>query len=156
MKDPVSGQGIARTVRYVNNGYRLFFNSQHVMVQLNRGQRAWFDFLCEHMDLYNRVVVNSELKKIFGRFIQSVTSGTVSYSESSVSTYTKKLVELGLLLKTKTSNSYVVNPKYIFRGTESERMEYLTNLITDRVKYRLPIDKIIDVDIDTFFNRKTT
>lgn len=155
IEDPVTGQEVTKSVRFVKDGYKLFFNAQHLMVLLNKGQRAWFDYLCENMDQYNRILINAELKKSFGHFIQSITNCTVSYTESSLAAYTKKLVDVGLLLNSKVSTSYIVNPKYAYRGTESDRMDRMTLLIKERLKYGLSIDKLIDVDIDTFFNRNT-
>lgn len=89
-----------RQVAYVRNGCRYYFNAQHKLFQLTRGERAFYDFLCEHMDESNRVTVDLALRTAFGNFINRVTSTKSEFQPSSASKYLCVLMTVGLLLET--------------------------------------------------------
>ena len=121
-----------KTIDFVSSGYTLFFNAQHLLIQLSANERAYFDFLCEKMTAKNNyITVNIEMKEAFIDHIDKITSGANTPSLASVTRYTSKLAKLNLLILmgTKMSEFYSVNPKYVFKGAAKQRVIALRKLI---------------------------
>lgn len=149
-----AGKELSKTVVFVADACRLFYNAQHLLLQLERGERAWYDFLCEQMDSGNRVTVDKALRQQFTTFVANVTSSSTTYSESSVTQYTTKLARLGLILKEGGGNSgyYLVNPKYAFAGTEAARKSLLQILIEEKIYAGESIQHLINEPEGTFMS----
>lgn len=139
-------------MRFVKSGYKVFQNAQHLLVQLGRKERAFYDYLCEAMDNSNLVQIDKSLKDSFRTFCKSVTAGTFDVAESSLATYTNNLLKLGLLLDWGPGGQglYIVNPKYVFKGSEKHREKYLGSLIAIRITSGRPVDKLLDISLDQF------
>lgn len=122
-------------LQFVNSGVTLFFNAQHILVKLHPNERAFFDYLCERMNISNNAVrIDSKLKDDFKSHIGKITSNKVNPSTKSITRYVKKLVGLGLIILngSKLSEAYIVNPKYVFKGTLKQRKDSLKSTIEDR------------------------
>lgn len=141
-----------RTIQFVNEGTRFFFNQQHLLLELERGERALYDFLAETMDSENNFYLNSDLRSDFKNRISTVTSKKRTYSKYSVDQYLVTLVTLGLVLKTIRKGLYTINPRYAFNGTETIRKSLLKKMIETRMVQKLPIDKLIDTPLDYFLS----
>lgn len=129
-----------KTINFVKQGCKLFFNAQHLLLQLNSGERAFYDFLQEKMvNKNNTITINAALKNDFIAHIAKITSNKTIYKLQSLSKYTKKLEGLGLIISMSSSNSgfFSVNPKYAFKGTEKQREATLKSLIESRNKQGL-------------------
>jgi hypothetical protein len=150
LNDPQTQKKIHRRVSYVSHGCKYYFNAQYQFLQLNRSERAFFDYLVERMDHGNRITIDNELRTAFGDFICRVTSKKKEYQPGSASKHISKLVSTGLLLQTTRNTLYIINPKYVFNGTETIRKQVIKNLVEHRVEQKLPIDSLINVPIDTF------
>lgn len=152
------GRVVKKSVSFITNGCKYYFNAQHHFLKLQRGERAFFDFLCEKMDSGNRVTVDSALKDEFIAFIRTVTSETVSYKASSLAQYTQKLKELGLIISegSGTGGYYIVNPKYAYGGTESSRIALLKRLIETRIQSNKSIQALIDRPEADFFSLESS
>ncbi|RPD51413.1 hypothetical protein [Paracnuella aquatica] len=142
------GKRIARTVLFVQSGVTYYHNAQHLLLELERGQRALYDFLCEWMDATNTFVFDEELKAAFIAFVSTVTSAKRAYSKGTAAQHLGLLVDLGLVLRTDKLNFYCVNPKYAYKGSEIQRKALLKKLIERRVSSSLSIDKLVDVPVD--------
>jgi len=149
---PTTHQRTKRKVGFVNGGCRHYFNAQHKFLQLSKGERAFYDFLCERMDDNNIIAIDNGLRVAFGDFINRVTSTKNSFEPSSAAKYIGKLVKVGLLLKTTRNTLYIVNPKHSFSGTEKRRLQVLKDLIEHRLQQKLPIDALIDVPLYVFID----
>lgn len=130
-----AGKQIRKTVDFVADHCRHFHNAQHLLLQLERGERAFYDYLCEHMDAGNLITIDRNLRKDFVEFVERVSSKKITYSEASVTQYTLKLNSLGLILREEEGNSgfYMVNPKYVFSGTETVRKSVLKETIEAKI-----------------------
>jgi hypothetical protein len=150
-----TGKLETKKVSFVKSGWKTYFNAQHLFVQLERGERALFDFLCEHMDSQNRVAIDKDLKLQFRDFLKRITIGHLTYSETSVNTYVHTLARIGLIISAGSKNSgvYFVNPKYVFQGSETDRAACLKSLIEHRILLGRSIEHLINVPVDRFFGR---
>lgn len=122
-------------LQFVNSGITLFFNAQHILVQLHPNERAFFDYLCERMNTTNNSIrIDSKLKDDFKSHIGKITTNKINPSIKSITRYVKKIVTLGLIILngSKLSEAYIVNPKYVFKGTNKQRIELLSSLIESR------------------------
>lgn len=153
-----SGQLIEKKVEFVKEGCKYFFNVQHQLLQLERGERAFYDFLCERMDTKNRVMINMTLRDNFSEFIMRITSKKLRYTPGSISSYIKTLLELGLLIRQGPKNSgyYIVNPKYAFAGPENARVNLLRALIANGVATGSDISALVPVPQDVFLKDAVT
>lgn len=126
----VNISGIPTTLKYVAQGCNLFFNAQHLLLQLNSMERTFYDFTLEQMDTTNNgLCIDSSFRTKFCDFVNKITSGQKTISETLPHNALKKLVRLGLLIKTSKKSIYIVNPKYAFKSTKAKRIELLKELI---------------------------
>lgn len=135
-------------LKFVNSGVTLFFNAQHLLIQLHPHERSFYDYLCEKMKQSdNSVKLDTTLKEDFIQNISKITSNKSNPSLKSVTKYQKRLVSLGLLILqgNKLSDLYYVNPKYVFKGTQNQRTTSLTNLIESRDKLGLPNNMLLNL-----------
>jgi len=62
------------------------------------------------------------------------------------------LKTLGLILPTDSKARYVVNPKYVFKGSAFQRKRFLKQLIENRITAKLPIAALVDEPEDAFLS----
>src|SRR5947209_8057304 len=75
-------------VRFVQEGCYLYFNAQHVLLQLSPIMRSFLDFLCEKMRAdTNTLEINKELKEGFVEHIKSITNNRKAPSVNSLNMY---------------------------------------------------------------------
>lgn len=96
-------------------GYTTFYNCRHLLIQLDGKARVILDMICERMDENNMIQIDSMVHQEMCDHIEYVTkqSNWISYS-----VFRKKLTLLRkteLLVETRVSDLYIVNPKY-FEG----------------------------------------
>lgn len=136
-----------KSIPFVKDGYTLFFNAQHLLIELTANERALYDYLCEQMiSRDNSLTVDTKMKQAFITHITEVTIGKHSPSSKSVTGYVNKLAALGLLILTgsKKSELYCVNPKYAFKGSAAKRIALLKRLIEERNKNGLTISMLLN------------
>lgn len=146
---------IQKTITVVNSSVQYFFNSQHLLFHLGKDARVFYDYLCEAMDKSsNLVTINQSLKNRFAAHYYSLTSKKKSIKASSLSTYTTKLTELGLIIPATNTRTglYIVNPKYVFKGSNTARLKIMRNLIITRGEQGLPLKGLINCQEDEFLN----
>lgn len=137
-----------KTIIFVKQGCKLFFNAQHLLLNLHAGERALYDYLLEKMvNKNNTITIDVAFKNDFIAHIAKITSNQTQYKLQSLSKYTKKLEELGLIISMSSTNSgfYSVNPKYAFKGTEKQREATLKSLIESRNKQGLPTNMLASI-----------
>lgn len=150
-----NGLPVEKEVVVVKEGCKYFFNAQHYLIQLERGERAFYDYLCEQMDSYNRVTISAQLRENFVQFVNSVSSKKRTYSTGSLSKYIQTLMGMGLLIRSGSKNSgyYTINPKYAFAGPENARVRLLRTMITQGVAAKKDISALIHVPQDLFLKK---
>jgi hypothetical protein len=132
----LDGNPISKQIRVVGQGYTLYFNCQHQLVQLGTHARCFFDYLCEQMATdTNEVIIDNRFKEGFVDHISRITSTKVSPSINSLNKYVSKFKELGLIIPTVSTQRefYAVNPKYAYKGQKKDRLELLANMIKERI-----------------------
>jgi hypothetical protein len=147
------GSLVNRKVRVVNEGCYLFFNAQHLLIQLGREARAFFDYLCERMRTdTNSILINKALKRDFIEHIGRLTGGSVQPSPNSLNRYVSVLKSLGLLVLDMNSQRgfYYVSPKYVYKGSKKGRLELLEKMIRERVNKKLSLKGLIDSSEENF------
>jgi len=140
----------AKTVRFVNDSYSLFFNAQHRLIKLSALERSFFDFLCEEMrTLDNDITIDEKLKSKFKSHLMSFTGGKKKVTSNQLTKYVQKLNGLGLILVTQNKGRYIVNPKYAFKGSKTSRLAYLKKLIEQRILKKLPVEHLVSSPVVT-------
>ena len=128
----------------------LYHNAQHLLIQLTAVERGYLDYLCEHMDDKNRIIVDRDQKEAYSSFMLAVTKGGVKVGIRTIDTAVKKLKELGLLFEVGTSRGYFyVNPKHFWAGPEKARVVLIKQLIEERFHRGLTVGILSDQPLDS-------
>jgi hypothetical protein len=144
----VGTDGVTRrkSIPYVSNSCALFFNAQHLLLKLSTKERAFFDYLCEVMGMNNNdVFIDNSLKLAFIKLVTDITGGDVQLTENAVGKYVQKLSGIGLVLATGNRARYTVNPKYVFKGSRTDRQKCIKYHIESRIASKLYIQPLINV-----------
>ncbi len=142
----ISGKTETHVVKFVDEGYTFLFNAQHIFLKLNNLQRCFFDYLCERMNIDNTVYIDGALKNDFIQFLEKITGGKKTLNERSVSNYVKALVDAKLLIESKRFKMlYIVNPKYVFKGTKENRKKILKTLLKNPNKYDIDNTVLLNI-----------
>lgn len=143
----LDGNELTFKLKAVTEGYYLYFNCQHLMVELGSEARCFFDYLCERMRSdTNEIKLDRKFKQEFTGQINRITSGKVNPSILSLNKYVSQFKALGLIIPTTNSQRgyYSVNPKYAFKGTKKDRLLLLANMIKDRIRNKESLRALID------------
>lgn len=148
------GRVIDRYVRFKNTGCKYFFNAQHLFINLSSKDRSFFDYLCEKMDSKNRVVVDVHFKKEYLLFMDEILGKNCGIKITGIDKTLKKLKLFGLIFMVNDTRSYFnVNPRYVFKGTETARTKLLRELIQNRFNAGMDIDMLLDIPVDEFLGK---
>lgn len=135
-------------IEFKREGFVSLFNAQHIYLKLNSEQRCFFDFLCEKMNDQNEVLIDTFLRSEFIVFLEKITSGKISLTPRTIINYIKILVELRLIILYDNAKFlYVVNPKYVYKGSEINRKTILDDLIKNHMKYNIDIQSLLDIPL---------
>lgn len=146
------GRRIKRTLRYKSIGSTFFSNNLHNVVELSPVAMAFYFYTCEMMNRKNEILIDGKFKDDFIAFISKLTSKPQFRTVSSLDNYIKQLRALSLIILIGSSHSafYLVNPKYVFRGSESARKKLLQEIIEYRLANGLTVKPLIDTTEDDF------
>ncbi|MBK8788324.1 MAG: hypothetical protein IPN43_18020 [Chitinophagaceae bacterium] len=143
----LDGNELTFRLKAVTEGYYLYFNCQHLMVELGSEARCFFDYLCERMKSdTNEVIIDSKFKQEFIVQINRITSTKVNPSINSLNKYVSQFKDLGLIIPTTNTRRgyYSVNPKYAYKGTKKDRLILMGNMIKDRIRNKESLRALID------------
>ena len=149
----LDGNLITEKIAVISDGYILYFNCQHLMLQLGTEARCFFDYLCESMRSdNNEVKIDTPLKKAFIEQITRITSKKVSPAINSLNKYVSNFKKLGLIISTVNTKKeqYSVNPRYAFKGRKKDRLTLIANMIKERIRNRESVRGLIDTPGQTF------
>jgi hypothetical protein len=142
-----------RSVPYVKARVNIYFNNQHLLLSLNTKEISFLIYLTENMRANdNSIIIDSRLKSAYILLVYNVSNCRIELSSSSVDNFLRKLKNLGyVILKGSAKSSYYfVNPKYFFKGTESDRIRLLEKTILNRMEKGESIEHLINQPVDSF------
>jgi len=96
----------------------------------------------------NDIVIDSNQKEQFIKQYRGYSSKSINLAEITKSIPTLK--SLGLILDTPQRAFYIVNPKYVFKGSNHLRMQYIKKLIESRLAEGLSIAALINTPENEF------
>lgn len=146
---------IDKTIQFVKACSNIYFNNQHLLIDLSGKEMSFLLFLVEKMGHNNEINIDIKLKSSYIGFVSEITSKKKKISISSVDKYLKKLRSIGyvILLGSLKSTHYLVNPKYFYRSSELSRTHLIEKIITSRIKKKESIEHLIDCPEHDFFNK---
>ena len=133
--------------RLVTKRIFMFFNNQHLKIRLPSAARTFFDFLCENMRADNNaIIINQDLKREFIEFVSKITSKKKTITLSTINKYITLLKKSHLLILSPGSERgyYIVNPKYVSKGTKRARRELLQAVINEKIANKENLKGLID------------
>lgn len=148
---PNQEKPVQKDLTFVDTGVWYYFNSQHLLYQLGKDARAFYDFLCEKMNNGNLITIDAALKLSFVHYFSSIHKPSPP-SVNSLSTYVSNMKNLGLLIEMGNLRSgfYCINPKYAFKGSKEKRIKLLQTLIKSRGELGLSLKGLINTPEDEF------
>jgi hypothetical protein len=145
------GESKSVSVKFSNDGMKIFFNARHIYLTISSEARCWFEFICETAGLHGRVYVGKVEEENFIKHAMEITASKVNPTVTKINNHTRKLVEIGLLLKTKHSGLFYVNPKYVQLTTAKQRENDLNYLFNNADLLGLEVGKMLDRPLADFF-----
>jgi len=116
-------------VHFVESSVRLYFNAQHKLIHLKQLQRSYFDFMCEKMNSRNQIKLAPGFREEFISFCERVLGKESVRSRRTLMEAEGQMKELSLIFKVpEISGLWYVNPKHVFKGTETDRTKLLEHL----------------------------
>jgi hypothetical protein len=145
------GNTIKQHLYYKSTGCKYFFCAQHLLINLSNKERSFFDYICEQMDADNAIIINKALKEAYSAFITKICNEELKMTTGILDKALSKFKDKKLLLNLEGGAAYyLVNPRYVFKGKESDRMKLIKKLIENRLIEGLPIDALIDIPVAEF------
>jgi hypothetical protein len=116
-------------VHFVENSVRLYFNAQHKLIHLKQLQRSYFDFMCEKMNSRNQIKLAPSFREEFISFCERVLGKESVRSPRTLIEAEDQMKKLNLIFKVpEMSGLWYVNPKHVFKGTETARTKLIERL----------------------------
>jgi hypothetical protein len=147
------GNEVVKYTKVKSDGCTFFFNSQHLMWELNNKERCFYFYLCEKMNIKkNTVYLDADIKEGFIAFAKNFSNNSVEISLSNINKYISKLKQLGFIFLMPESRStyYMVNPKYASKDNKTGRIKLLKETIQKRKDSGLSISMLISEDETEF------
>ena len=141
---------IEHKIAFVNEGCIYFFNAQHKLIQLQPIERAYFDFMCEKMNVRNKITLNPNLRGQFLLFCKDILKLEKVKSERTLLSTESKMRNLSLIFKDPSNKKFhYVNPKHVFKGTITQRGKLLKDLGKIAFSNEFVAKAITNVALDT-------
>jgi len=141
---------VEHKIAFVNEGCINFFNAQHKLIQLKQVERAYFDFMCEKMNVRNKIALNPDFRKKFLLFCKDILKLEKVQSERTLLSTETKMRNLSLIFKDPSNKQlHYVNPKHVFKGTITQRGKLLKDLGKIAFSNEFVAKAITNVALDT-------
>jgi hypothetical protein len=136
---------VKKEISVVTEGCYYYFNAQHIYLQLSTIERSYFDFISEKMDYEHRISLNAIFRKEYIIHYNKITSSKDAPTEATLHTYEKKLIALHLIISINGQRViHYVNPKYVTKGTATQRKKKLQELSDMASKGEIDLSTIIN------------
>jgi hypothetical protein len=146
------GRCLDHIAKFKNTSFKLYFNAQHLLFQLNPLERSFYEYIIEHSDAKSRIFIVKDFKLEYIQFIVSVIGNSVkNITEAKVDQIVPKLKQLGLIISCNTRGLYYLNPKYAHKGSEKTRMQNVKNILEEMLLNNLPINMLVDVSEEQLY-----
>ena len=107
-----------------------FHNCLYLLAGLSPCARNLMDWLTEEMTDTNIVYHTAGSRKIFNEFIGSITNGSVNYADQTIKQAWGELNKVGLLIAKSTKATFMVHPKFFFKGNDKDRINKIIAQLT--------------------------
>jgi hypothetical protein len=145
-----SGILVDHEITFVNEGCTYFFNAQHKLIKLQPIERAYFDFICEKMNVRNKIALNPDLRKKFMSFSRDVLKIDKARTERTLLSFETNMKNLSLIFQDPSNKRlHYVNPKHVFKGSSIERGKLLKYLGKIALNNQFVAMAITNVPLDT-------
>ena len=127
--DPVK-VGLQHDETIVMDHTKRFHNCLYLLAGLTPCARNLMDWLTEEMSDTNIVYHTADSRKVFNEFIRTITNKQVSYADQSIKSAWGELSRAGLIIARPTRATFMVHPKFFWRGTDKDRILKIMAKIT--------------------------
>ena len=114
----------------VMNHTKRFHNCIYLLAGLSPCARNLMDWLTEEMTDTNIVYHTAGSRKIFSEFLSSITNRKLHYADQTVKQAWMELSQAGLIIARPTKATFMVHPKFFFKGNDKARIEKIIAQLT--------------------------
>lgn len=107
-----------------------FHNCLYLLAGLSPCARNLMDWLTEEMNNDNMVYHTAGSRRSFNDFLNEITNKKVNYADQTVKQAWQELNRAGLLIARATKATFMVHPKFFFKGSDKARIEKVIAQIT--------------------------
>lgn len=118
-----------KNLRFLKGNTKRYDNHTHLLAKLTPSAALLLNYLVDHAEIYDNSVNSNASERL--RFINFLKKNCgMEMKDETVKKAFSKLHSVGFLLKMKTKGSFIVNPKYFYKGPEKNRKRILQDLCT--------------------------
>lgn len=136
----------------VLNHTKRFHNCIYLLAALSPCARNLMDWLTEEMTETNIVYHTAGSRRIFSDFLASITNDKIHYADQTVKQAWMELAKAGLIIPRPTKATFMVHPKFFFKGNDKSRVEKIIAQLTFENKgvdnFRVYYDKKLNSIIE--------
>lgn len=114
----------------VMDNTKRFHNCLYLLAGLSPCARNLMDWLTEEMNGENIVYHTAGSRKSFNDFLGEITNKKVFYADQTIKQAWAELSRAGLLISRPTKATFMVHPKFFFKGSDKARIEKIIAQIT--------------------------
>lgn len=149
------GKTVNPNIFFMDDGYTVHHNFQHIILELNLNATgiSFLNFICERMNVDNIITLDGEFKAKYIEFAKEI-SGKAPEIRT-LGNLIDKFVEKHLLIKRLDfSFLYIVNPKYISKGSKTTRKKLLQRLLSTEYDGKINKKALLNEPFQSFFKEK--
>lgn len=114
----------------VMDNTKRFHNCLYLLAGLSPCARNLMDWLTEEMNESNIVYHTAGSRKDFSEFLGEITNKNIVYADQTIKQAWAELNKVGLLISRPTKATFMVHPKFFFKGSDKARIEKIIAQIT--------------------------
>jgi hypothetical protein len=150
------GKTVNPNISFMEDGHTVHHNFQHIILELNLNATgiSFLNYICERMNAGdNLILIGGSFKAEYIAFAEQI-SGKAPTTKT-LENYINKFVEKHLLIKRLDSTLlYIVNPKYISKGSKTSRKELLQQLLSTEYDGKINKEALLNEPFQSFFKGK--
>lgn len=149
------GKIVNPNIRFMEDGHTVHHNFQHIILELNLNATgiSFLNYICERMNDDNIITLDGSFKSEYIAFAKEISGKTPG--DKTLNNNIDKFVEKHLLIKhLGLSSLYIVNPKYLSKGTKKARENLLQLLLSAEFEGKINKEALLDKPFQSFFTEK--
>jgi hypothetical protein len=151
------GKTVNPNISFMEDGHTVYHNFQHIILELNLNATgiSFLNYICERMNDYNIIKLDGSFKAEYIAFAEQISGKAPSAKK--LDNLVKQFKKKHLLIKRLDfSLMYIVNPKYLSKGSKRARKKLLQRLLSTEYDGKINKEALLNEPFMSFFIKKQT